>query len=691
MWEIYNPNYGTHCRKRIFSIEHLYNELKSKNFNTTDVMKHTETFTRLLAMFENELNYSVNFLGKGNYPYKDELLFVGNRFTKVLKYVKSRELNIEHITKTIANLLRKIEHDKFIDCPYDEIKREIGSLTGHLKKLRLRKDAMAAYRTSSYLSDYDRLILSSSFRRLQEKTQVFPLEKYDYVRTRLTHSHEVSSLAEQLGQKFDQLLLRKVSSTKKYHNSKRLQKLLNEQGQDSASILKTAALLHDIGNPPFGHYGESIIREYFCENWNTLEVRNHNTSSLQKCDTHEKTYKATKLADVFNKNNSNHNQMIADLTKFDGNAQGFRVATKLQQHQMSTLDLTHAVLSASIKYPKTSSQSINGKFSYFYSEEDVINEMKAMGTFSSDNRSPLAMLLEAADDICNLTTDFDDAVKKGAIQYEHILIKQENLQNDEYFKNVPQSNYVDKDKRVKICRKFFDDLIRYYKENRDQGIKDPLEHTVRRKTIELRSELQRAVIQHFDNITCLDNAEHKEHNSCANSKIRLLIQTNPLRIMLIPSKDNSSEKEHENVIELLNETEYGLLIQEIKSMYREYLYSYKPIVRNELEGREIMLFLLDQFVKSVLNLDDDYSLDNSHKPFVGNENSGVISAHKKIYSLISSNFVYTYLTTLDKVPNDKESRAERIYYRLRLVIDYISGMTDTYAKTLYLTLKGHNA
>jgi dGTPase len=166
---------------------------------------------------------------------------------------------------------------------------------------------------TEFTRDYDRIIFSSSFRRLQDKTQVFPLAKSDYVRTRLTHSLEVASVGRSLGMLAAEVIRQKDSS-------------LDDAviPQDVGTIVAAACLAHDIGNPPFGHAGESAIQEWF-ETGTMLD-----NSGMAQAEQQ-------------------------DLLKFEGNAFGFRTLCTLQNHpQPGGLQLTSAVLGTFSKYPRAS-------------------------------------------------------------------------------------------------------------------------------------------------------------------------------------------------------------------------------------------------------------------------------------------------------------------------------------------------
>ena len=181
---------------------------------------------------------------------------------------------------------------------------------------------------SEFEKDYHRIIGSASFRRLQDKTQVFPLDKSDFIRTRLTHSMEVSSLAKSLGQNIgESILVHKKDSS-----------FTVQMKEDICNILQCAGLIHDIGNPPFGHYGEAAIREWFERNLPLL------------------TYHGTSLEELLEP------QMREDFYHFEGNAQALRLVSKLHfLVDENGMNLTYALLNTIIKYPVASTRSIRNQ------------------------------------------------------------------------------------------------------------------------------------------------------------------------------------------------------------------------------------------------------------------------------------------------------------------------------------------
>ncbi|WP_299222952.1 deoxyguanosinetriphosphate triphosphohydrolase [uncultured Psychroserpens sp.] len=253
--------------------------------------------------------------------------------------------------------------------------------------------------------DYDRVIFSSEFRSLQDKTQVIPLSETDFVHTRLTHSLEVSVVGRSLGRKVGQKLLEKYPH---------LKDTLGYRANDFGTIVAAAALAHDIGNPPFGHSGEKAIGEFF-KTGNGKQFKSQLT---------DKQYQ--------------------DLCDFEGNANGFKILTESRHGREGGLRLSYATLGAFMKYPKESlpkkptTHIADKKYGFFQSEKEVfIDIAKELGLIKRGNikdlsfcRHPLAYLVEAADDICYTIIDFEDGINLGLIQEEYALEYLINLVRD---------------------------------------------------------------------------------------------------------------------------------------------------------------------------------------------------------------------------------------------------------------------
>ena len=249
--------------------------------------------------------------------------------------------------------------------------------------------------------DYDRIIFSSEFRSLQDKTQVVPFSQGDFVHTRLTHSLETSVVGRSLGRKVG------VEILKKYPD---LKNKLGFQSNDFGAIVASASLAHDIGNPPFGHSGEKSIGQYF-------------SSGPGK-----------KFKDILNK------KEFQDLCDFEGNANGFKILTQSRPGRGGGLRLSYATLGTFVKYPKESlpvkpsSNISDKKYGFFQNEKntyvDIANELGLLKDDGGYNRHPLTFLVEAADDICYTIIDFEDGINLGLVQEDYALEYLINLVRD---------------------------------------------------------------------------------------------------------------------------------------------------------------------------------------------------------------------------------------------------------------------
>jgi dGTPase len=244
--------------------------------------------------------------------------------------------------------------------------------------------------------DYDRIIFSAAFRSLQDKTQVIPLSKTDFVHTRLTHSLEVSVVGRSIGR----LVGKKIIEKYPY-----LQEIHGFHMNDFGAIVAAASLAHDIGNPPFGHSGEKAIGEYF---------------SIGK---------GQKFKDQLTA------KQWQDLIDFEGNANGFSVLTSSRPGIEGGLRLSYATLGAFMKYPKESlpkkpTQNIaDKKYGFFQTDKvffkEVAEELGMIPNKSGNDigfeRHPLAYLVEAADDICYTIIDFEDGINLGLVSEDFAL------------------------------------------------------------------------------------------------------------------------------------------------------------------------------------------------------------------------------------------------------------------------------
>lgn len=306
---------------------------------------------------------------------------------------------------------------------------------------------------SAFERDFDRIVFSHPFRRLQDKTQVFPLPEQDFVHTRLTHSLEVSSVGRSLGKIVGEALLKKYQDLQQVGYSQ----------YDFGAIVSSACLTHDLGNPPFGHTGEDAIADFF---------------------------KSTPAGLRFKEKVSNDEW--EDLINFEGNAQGFRILTS-KGHQ--GLKLTDQTLAAFTKYPRQSrlqerdsSRKSQKKFGYFQSEKEQFLTLaqnlglKEVIPAQAWCRHPLAFLVEAADDICYHIIDLEDGCRLGLIsESETIALFGQIL--GKKFQPTKLQSIEGKDERIGLMRAMsigilIDQCAQAFLENEKQILTGTFDHAL---------------------------------------------------------------------------------------------------------------------------------------------------------------------------------------------------------------------
>ncbi len=277
---------------------------------------------------------------------------------------------------------------------------------------------------TEFKRDYDRLIFSAPFRRMQNKTQVFPLPGSIFVHNRLTHSLEVASVGMSLGNDVYQHL------QARYGNE--LSPLVAEIGQ----IVSTACLAHDMGNPPFGHSGEKAIQTFFTEG--------------------KGAYLKEKVSPIF----------WDDITHFEGNANAFRLLThQFCGRRPGGFVMTYSTLASIVKYPFSSSLAgKKGKFGFFNSEaESYLRIAEAMGIKRMEDsefirfaRHPLVYLVEAADDICYEIMDLEDAHKLKILNYEEtsdLMLNFFDTQDQKHIvQRIEDEQLTDPNERIQYLR-----------------------------------------------------------------------------------------------------------------------------------------------------------------------------------------------------------------------------------------------
>lgn len=465
----------------------------------------------------------------------------------------------------------------------------------------------ANYPINAFEKDYNKIVSSAAFRRLQDKTQVFPLDKSDFIRTRLTHSIEVSTVARQLG-----IMISK--NTTRYR-----QQAVTDFAEDISSVLLCAGLLHDLGNPPFGHFGETVIGEWFQNNLGKILYRsNKDTPADQR-----RTLRSMLTP-----------QMASDLEHFEGNAQALRLLSKARHS--SDINVSISVISTLIKYPtdslsfcRTAKNVAAHKGGYYLAEKETFLQISdMMGTKKEDGsvcRHPLAFFLEAADDIAYATADLEDAFKKGLFTLQEFI---------EYFKTGYDQDKIDVRKNTNNYSKehYSHELIETLKSYTDMPEDERFHRWI-----------------HYTRRWLMHNATFrfsKEYNEIMNGRFQ---------------------------DELFSDVNHTITMKILKGAMGEFVYNSPGILRLELSAQTILSFLLDKFVHAVLYFGCE---DATYK---------LTQADRKYLNLISNNYKNDYR---EEIKGHEDDEGYCLYLRLLMVTDYISGMTDSFARTLYRELSG---
>lgn len=471
---------------------------------------------------------------------------------------------------------------------------------------RRRESANKGERENSVIArsqleaDYDRIVGASFVRRLQDKAQVFPLQKDDVARTRLTHSIEVSAMARSLGKAVGfQLIERGYWDKNKDRN----------KVDDLAAVLQTTGLIHDLGNPPFGHYGETAISNWF-QKW-FAQDDGKEIPGIQDLSPVEK----------------------ADFEYFDGNVQNLRIVTKLQtQNDKYGANFTYATLACLMKYPVSSKYILDHKaesgspkkFGYFQSEKDIAARIHLATGLGDGIRHPATYLLEAADDIIYLCDDIEDGVKKGLIDWNAA------------YEDVKES-----------C----------LKQNETEKIKN-LFDSVDKKTPD--SELSASDIQ----IAKSRNFRNAVQTYLFKEAVLSFVQ-NYQPIMNGEKAFSWELLERERV-----------LTDSLRKVTAESCFTSNEVLRLEIIGHKVINSLLDIFVGTLCSTSAESKMTDFKK------------YDAKLYQMISSNFKYVMRKECPELKKDSRICDIPLYNKLHLIVDYISGMTDSYAVNIYQQLLG---
>lgn len=468
-------------------------------------------------------------------------------------------------------------------------------------------------------ADRGRVLFSAPFRRLQNKAQVFSLETNAAVRSRLTHSLEVSSIGGLVAQE----------AVRAFRPEER--EALGIAGNERAMLtfVETACLLHDLGNPPFGHFGEIAISDWFHQHQEALHPPPPRSATRVLWDQH-----------------------YCDLLNFDGNPQGFRIVTTLQAAETGNLlglNLTATTLAAMLKYPwvSTALASAPGrkKAGYFHTEERVVGWLRDRLGIEHEARHPLVFLMEAADDIAYCLSDIEDGIEKGLISPREFA---------DHMRAAPLA---------------------------------PAEHLSDTRDAQDVSAIQ----------TALARLHTPQFERAADKRlVERLTAMQDLRgavIRLLARRAGRSfEATHTSILAgkarpLLN----GAPLLEALRQFAERLYMCSVVRQRELTAHAVLSGLLDAYFP-LMECDRDRwqrSLDNALK----DQTDRRIGRERSLVSRIAKKYLAVYREVVRQSDEEfnKDNAAKLLMerlHRMRLVVDYISGMTDEFALQSYQLVSG---
>jgi dGTPase len=452
--------------------------------------------------------------------------------------------------------------------------------------------------SKQFESDRGRIINSAAIRRLQQKTQVFPLERNAAVRSRLTHSLEVQQVGRYISQLISEELAKRANENADFG--------LTALARDLETIVEMSCLMHDVGNPPFGHFGEAALIDW-------LE---NNITSI--------------YSGVYHK--ALPDEVARDLIHFEGNAQGLRLI-----HSLLQLNLTYTQASGIMKYtrcgkdPKPSKDDdfsyLKKKVGFYLSESDYILKLRQALQIDEHCRSPFSYIMEAADDISYGIADLEDAVEKGVLsleQMKHALAKKFNKLAAHL--SLPEQETMDKmldtaSKRGRESVSMFFVFLR----------------------VEVNARLPKHAQKAFiDNIEAVYNGSFNRALIEDGSVNHVIVETFKLVALEEAFCDPEVQARELQGYRVL----HGLME------------CYKPLLMLSKEQFDVLMFDLDD--KSI-----------SMSVYVKRLFKKLSSKHKVAYKASMKD------QQLSTIIADADCR--EFYFRTRLIIDYVSGMTDQFA------------
>ncbi|AVK73868.1 dGTPase [Citrobacter koseri] len=467
-------------------------------------------------------------------------------------------------------------------------------------------------------SDRGRIINSPAIRRLQQKTQVFPLERNAAVRTRLTHSMEV----QQVGRYIAKEILSRLKELK----------LLEQYGLDELtgpfeSIVEMSCLMHDIGNPPFGHFGEAAINDWFRQRLHPADAESQPLSD-DRC-----AVAALRLREGEESLNDIRRKVRQDLCHFEGNAQGIRLV-----HTLMRMNLTWAQVGGILKYTRpawwrgetpATHRYLMKKPGYYLSEAPYIERLRKELALAPYSRFPLTWIMEAADDISYCVADLEDAVEKRIFSveqlYHHLYEAWGHHEKGSLFTQVVE-NAWEKSRSNSLSRSTEDQFFMYLRVN-------------------TLNKLVLYAAQRF-----IDNLPQIFDGSFNHALL----------------EDASS---------------FSQLLELYKNVAIKHVFSHPDVEQLELQGYRVISGLLEIYQPLLRMSLVDF------RELVEKERVKRFPIESRLFQKLSTRHRLAYVEAVSKLsPEAPEYPTLEYYYRCRLIQDYISGMTDLYAWDEYRRL-----
>ena len=513
-----------------------------------------------------------------------------------------------------------------------------------INTLRFRDSSIERERAvDEFYSDRSRIVFSSAFRRLQQKAQVFSLENNASVRTRLTHTLEVADIGRSLARR----IMRELGKKNK--------RFLEYETQVE-SIVENACLLHDIGNPPFGHFGESAIKEWAsnllinktCPPEISEQIKKEEdaikeakgkkqNNSTEKTEDDEKSETAEKLE-----------TLLKDFTHFDGNPQGLRIITRLYtDHDEHGLNLTYSTLLSAVKYARCTDELPDKdppKAGYFQSEKELVEQMSDKVYQGKIQRYPLTYIMEAADDIAYCMSDIADGIEKGIFTVEK-------------FCTEFRKEWVDRGGSLSV-------------KGRDQVLEDILRPRHSAKYI----------LDYWDAPALINGLKFKKDIAIPWSiKAMSSVVTNFIA--------------HANAIFLGDDCPalldgksfWGKVFATVKAVSRKHLYSSIEAEHIELTGYAVIVGILKEYRK-VLELPAI-----EFEKIIKKESTRKHDLERRLCHLLGTRYIDAYHNALSNInPQAPNWDISEYWLRVHLIVDHVSGMTDGFAYETYQMLRGIN-